>query len=528
MVATVLRLRYRILGNMLARSPWQLVGFVFGCMGAASALAVAAFGLVLIGASGLDAARGVVTVGGALLVIGWTVAPLVAGGVDTTVDAEQLAPFPLTTRQVMLALLVVGLAGVPGIATALGALSALGAWARWPVALVAALVCLPLGVLSCVLASRTVASFSVRGGRAFGNLVALAAFAALVLAGPILTGLLGLASGIAGPEGIADRLADVVAGVAWTPVGAVWAVPGDLAAGEWAAGLLKLLIAFATLGALWLLWRRNVVAASVSPRRRATGGRARRLGVFGWAPSGGTGATWARALRYWLTDPRYLRNLVIVALLPALFAFALRDGVATPLFAFSAVLPALLLGLVPYADVAFDGTAFATVLATGIRGRADRAGRLLAAMTAGGPLVVAMTVVTTAVAGRLELLPAVLGCAVGALLTGLGISAISSAYIVIPVPASGDNIFKRVPGQSFTAGLALMGFTLLSGALTAPAIVLAVVATLTGVVGWSWAALAVGIGVGVGVALAGIQLGGRVFDAQAPALLARVRATSGY
>ena len=34
MVATVLRLRYRILGNTLARSPWQLVGFCFGMLGA--------------------------------------------------------------------------------------------------------------------------------------------------------------------------------------------------------------------------------------------------------------------------------------------------------------------------------------------------------------------------------------------------------------------------------------------------------------------------------------------------------------
>ena len=34
MVATVLRLRYRLLANMLTRSPWQLVGFVFGIIGA--------------------------------------------------------------------------------------------------------------------------------------------------------------------------------------------------------------------------------------------------------------------------------------------------------------------------------------------------------------------------------------------------------------------------------------------------------------------------------------------------------------
>ena len=112
MVATVLRLRYRILGNMLARSPWQLVGFVFGAIGAAGGLAFAAFALAVIGVSGLEAVRGVATVGGALLVVGWCVAPLIAGGIDTTIGPEQLAPFPMSTRRMMVALAVVGLAGI--------------------------------------------------------------------------------------------------------------------------------------------------------------------------------------------------------------------------------------------------------------------------------------------------------------------------------------------------------------------------------------------------------------------------------
>lgn len=152
MVATVLRLRYRILANMLARNVWQLVGFVFGALGAAGGLLVAVVALALIGGAGADAVRGVVTIGGALLVVGWTIAPLIAGGVDTTIEVEQLAPFPLTRRQIMVALTAVGLAGIPGIATALGAFSSLAAWVHWPVALLASLVCLPLGVLTCVVA----------------------------------------------------------------------------------------------------------------------------------------------------------------------------------------------------------------------------------------------------------------------------------------------------------------------------------------------------------------------------------------
>ncbi|PZQ89600.1 MAG: hypothetical protein DI534_07280 [Leifsonia xyli] len=525
MVATVLRLRYRILGNMLTRSVWQLVGFVFGAIGAAGGLLIATVGLVVIGASGLDAVRGVVTVGGALLVVGWSVAPLVAGGVDTTIEAEQLAPFPMSTRRIMLALTVVGLAGIPGIATSLGTVGALAAWGRWPVALLAALVCLPLGVLSCVIASRTVASFSTRGAGRLGNILALVLFSLLVLAGPITTGLLGL---IGAGSGIQDRIGAVVTGVSWTPVGAIWAVPGDLAAGAYATGILKLLIALATLAVLWLLWRRNVVAASASPRRRVAAGRAGRLGWFGLARTGGVGATWARSLRYWLSDPRYLRNLVIVALLPVLFAFALGGRTDSTQFAFAVLLPALLLGLVPYADVSYDGTAFASVLATGVRGRDDRAGRLLGAASAAVPLVIVVTTVTVGLSGRWLLLPAILGCGVGAVLAGLGISAVSSAHLVIPVPASGDNAFKRVPGQSFWVGFALMGFTLLAGVFVVPALVLAILAALQDSAVLSWLALLVGLGVGVGVARAGVVIGGRHFDRTGPLLLARIRATAGY
>ncbi len=525
MVATVLRIRLRILGNMLTRSAWQLVGFIAGALAAGGAVVVVAISLALIGGFGLEPTRVVITIGGALLVIGWGVAPLLAGGVDTTVDAERLAPFPMSTRQVMLALAAIGLIGLPGVASALGALSALTAWVRWPTAFAAALVCLPLGVLTCILVSRTVASFSSRGGRGIGNVFGLLALTALVLAGPIITGLAGLAGG-SGDEFVARVLA-TVSGISWTPIGAAWAVPGDVAAGEFGAAGLKLLIALGTLAALWLLWRRNVRAAVLTPHRRAVV-RGGRLGVYGVLPTGGTGASWARALHYWLTDPRYVRNLVIVALLPILLAFAMGGRLDGALFAFVGVLPALLLGLVPYADVAFDGTAFATVLATGIRGRADRTGRLLAATTVGLPLVLGVAVVTVALSGRWMLLPGILGCSVGALLVGLGVCAVSSAYIVIPVPASGDNIFKRVPGATFTTGLALFGLTLLAGFLTLPSLVLVLLAAFGFGAPASWAAFVVGPLVGVAVAWGGVVWGGRAFDTTGPLLLTRIRATVGY
>jgi ABC-2 type transport system permease protein len=73
-----------------------------------------------------------------------------------------------------------------------------------------------------------------------------------------------------------------------------------------------------------------------------------------------------------------------------------------------------------------------------------------------------------------------------------------------------------------------MGFTLVAGVLTAPALVLAVVAVVSGAAVWSWLALVAGLFIGVGVAVGGVVLGGRVFDRSGPLLLERVHATSGY
>ena len=55
MVATLLRLRFRVLGNQLARSPWQLVGFIFGAIYGLGLLAGIAVGLVLLGFGDLRA-----------------------------------------------------------------------------------------------------------------------------------------------------------------------------------------------------------------------------------------------------------------------------------------------------------------------------------------------------------------------------------------------------------------------------------------------------------------------------------------
>lgn len=524
MVATLLRLRFAILANVLASSAWMVVAYVLGGLAGLWVTVMAGAGLLVAGVAGLPTAQTVLTGGGVLLLLGWTIVPLAATGVDTAVDAPRLAPFPLTPRQVTLALTAIGVTGVPGLCTCLVGLAAVAAWWRWPWAIPAALVAVPIGVLTCVVASRlvTMAATGRRGGRT-ADAVGLVLFVGMILLGPILAGVALALATLA--RGGAAGLAGVVSALGWTPLGAAWAVPGDIAAGAPLAAVAKLAIAVATFALLWLVWERRLASASAIAGR-ARGRASTRLGIVGIAPTGALGATWARSLRYWLHDPRYLRQLIVSAIIPFPLMLA-GSGSSSPPGVFSAVFVALLLGYGVYTDVSYDGTAFAGVVAVGVRGRADRAGRMLGALTPAVPLVCAVAVVATALGGRTALLPAVLGAALGLLLVAHGVSAVTSALLVMPVPVSGQSLFARVPGATFLSGIAAFGILLAAGVLGAPAYLPADVAAATGDTRLAWLSLPVGIGYGIVVAVAGVLVGGAVFDRTAPTLLARLRALKG-
>jgi len=521
MVATLLRLRFRVLGNQLARSPWQLVGFLLGAVYGVLLLAGIVAGLVALGFGDIRLAGTVIVGAGSLVTLGWALIPLVAFGVDTTLDPDRLVVFPMSTSKMMVALTLAAVCGIPGIVTSLAALATIATWAHWPAAIVAWLVSTPVAVLTAVVASRTVATIAagVGSGRRFREVAGILVFIPLILAGPIIAG---LATGFTVN---ADTLTEMVPLLGWTPLGAAWAVPADAAAGDLAAAAAKLLIALATLGALWVLWRAALARSLARPRLASRAAvRAGSIGWFGRVPTGATGAVFARALTYWTRDPRYLRQLIAVPLVPVLLWFYARDGDPLVALAFSAPIIAFIIGIVVYADISYDGTAFGTELATGARGRGDRLGRILAAAAVAVPLVLLAAVIPFAFAGDWRQLPGVLGMALGILFTCYGVCAVTSAQLVVPVAGSGDNPFKRVPGTTFLQGMAFFGIWLVALALSAPAIVVGLIAYFTQNAALSWIAFALGIVLGTAVLVAGILIGGRMLDRTGPVLLARLKA----
>ncbi|WP_405372610.1 MULTISPECIES: hypothetical protein [unclassified Microbacterium] len=518
MVATVLKLRYRALGNALSRRPWQLVGFIIGSLWGLGALASVIAGLIAVGLFGdQTVATTVAVLGGSALILGWVLGPILVAGMESTVDATRLAPFPLTRLQVMTALAAVGLTGIPGIITILVALSSLLLWLREPAAAAVALPAGLLGAVVCVLASRLTGELAggLGGNRRGREVVGTVVLVLVIFAGPLITGVLSVLAG-----GVA-RLDVAVDVLRWTPLGAPWYIAPAVAAGDVIGAVASAAIALVTAALLWFSWGRVLEVAATSPRRSASRSVAPgALGLFGRMPTGPVGATWARSLTGWLRDPRYLRQLIVIPIFPVLFL--VLGGVEGFGFAIAPVVAALVLSIAGYADISYDGTAFGTVVAAGAPGRSDRLGRTLGAASIGIPLVIVLAVVSAVVPGEATRLPAVLGASLALLLAGYGVCAVSSALIVTPVAAAGDSPFKSVPGQNALTGALVFVAWGAVMALSLPALVLAGIWMTTGGAVWAWSSLATGVIVGGAVAVIGVIVGGRLLDRRGPDLLLRI------
>ena len=518
MVTHLLRLRLLVLKNSLLRSTWQLVAVIFGALYGLGVLLVATIGLLALSGAPVTIARTVVVMAGSALVLGWVVIPLLASGIDQTLAPARLVTFPIPLNTLLLGLTLSGLVGVPGIVTTLGALATAGTWWQHPLIALLAAVCAGIAAATCIVGSRAVTTLSstFTSGRRFREASGFLAIIPLVLLGPIIVS---LSSGI---QGSTDAFPALANALAWTPLGAIWAVPSDVALGHGGVAALHFLVGVATLALLLVVWRRSLALALVTPAHTSSRSRGRgKLGFLALLPATPAGAVAARSLTYWIRDPRYARQLLVVPLIPALMFFYSRNG---PLELLNSIGPivALLLSLSIFTDLSYEGTAFATQISSGIRGRDDRLGRAAALASFGLPIVVLFSVGSVWISGFWSVLPGLLGLSIGIFLSGLGVSSYSSARIVIPVPGPGDNPFKAAPGAGFTTALTTFATWGVIGVLVLPELVLAVVGSATGVDLLGWIGLVVGISLGSLLLVVGIRLGGAQLDRAAPELLERL------
>ena len=519
MVAHLLRLKWRLLLNGFKRSPWQLVGMALGLLYALGLLVLLIGGLIALRWADPEIAHTAVVLGGAAAVLGWAIIPLVASAADMTLDPARFTTFAIPPRQLLTGLALAGFIGIPGLATLLTALGTVGTWWRSFPAVAGALLGAVLGAVTCIVLSKvvTTATAGLAASRRFKDVSSIIVFIPLVLLGPIMMGV------IEGVRGSADYLPVLARAVSWSPLGAAWSLGGDLESGNVAAAGLKFLISAATIAGLLLCWHVLLQRALVTPPY--SGGSAKKggkLGLFGLLPGTPAGAVAARALVYWMKDPRYAASLVIVPLFPVLFFFSGSQSGSYGLLMILGPLTAFVMAWSICADVSYDNTAFALHLAAGVRGLDDRLGRALACLAISLPVVLLFTVGPLFVTGEWAWLPNLLGLSLGTLFTGLGLSSVISARYNIAVPLPGDSPFKKPPGNvAQTLAVQAVGMGVLA-LLLVPELALISVQAFSGGREAGWINLIVGPVLGVILFVVGVRLGGRWLDARGPEMFAQL------
>ncbi|MHC6592311.1 transporter [Arthrobacter sp. C152] len=519
MVAHLLRLKLTLLRNGLRRSRWQLVGMAIAGLYALGVVATLILALVLLRTASQEIAHTAVVLGGAAAVLGWGIIPLVASATDMTLDPARFTTFAIPMPQMLAGLALGGLIGIPGLATLLVALSTVVTWSRGALPALAALLGACLGVMTCVVLAKvaTTATASLAASRRFKDTSSIAFMVPLVLLGPIVAA---VGRGISASAGF---LPDFARTLSWTPLGAPWALAGDVAAGRAGSAALKLLLSLATLAALAWCWKLLLERALVTPPYAGgTKRKGSRLGLLGVLPATPAGAVMARSLTYWLRDPRYSGSLVVIPLLPVVLAFQGTQTGNYGSLAFLAPLSAFILAWSISADVSYDNTAFALHLATGVSGLADRLGRALACLAFALPVVLVFSVGYAAFSHDWAALPGRLGFSLGILFTGLGLSSVVSARYTVTVPLPGDSPFKKPPGNvGQTLAVQFLGMAVL-GVLVLPEAALLLAEGITGNAVFGWLTLGAGVVLGLLLFGAGVRLGGKWLDARGPDLLAQV------
>ncbi|MFC7529082.1 ABC transporter permease [Actinoplanes sp. GCM10030250] len=521
------RLKLRITGNGLRGRPARIVVFVLGAV-AAGCLAI--FGYAAFAAPGLlDSARGaglLFPFGGALLVVGWLFLPLLFFGVDDALDPAQFALLPLARRTLLAGLTVAALIGLPALATvaATGGMVDTAARLGGPLAAVAQLAGILCGLLLCVTLSRAVTSaFSsaLRSRRSRDLATILLAVVAASL-GPAQLLLLGVVN-----RADWDSVETIAEVVGWTPLGAPYTVGLDVADGRLWAVPLKLLIVLVAIGGLLRWWRRALEQAMAGT---ATAGRRGRAGsrtdsrapvdqlLFRWSPRSRFGALMARETRYWWRETRRRAALITLGVagvfLPLSSAFGGTNAASGSL--------AVLVGAIAPIGLAnqfgYEGSAYATNLATGVPGRLEVHSRAAAHALFTVPMLLLVALVTGFLAGeRPESIPAQFGTLLAVYGVGLALVlpvSVRAAY-ALPDPttpfalSSGGGLSKALPSLAAMFGAILGALpVILTGHLLGPL--------------WLWIGLPVGLAYGAAAYALGSRLAGNLLDRRMPEVLAAV------
>jgi ABC-2 type transport system permease protein len=515
----LVQLKLRLLGNALRSSGAAKASFIFSTVCAV----LVAFGTF----AGLAALRGngasvdLTTVVFTLFVFGWVGLPLLAVGIDSTLDPATLALYPLRTRPLALGLLAASCAGAWPLANVIGLLGTTVGLARGAFGLLIALIAVLLQVLFCITLARYVTTalaglLRSRRGRDFAAFLIIPIFILYEIFTQVVPK--AAASGKLTPSSFAgvDRW------LRWLPPGLAAHAIQDASDGHPGTALLRVLLLAAIVGIIGWLWIRSLgralVTVDTSTQRSAVRGAALPFGRLGLR-----GTLTARFLIYQRRDPLQLVYwaLILVVAVVVSFRLILTPRYLTGVIAAAAV-EAALIAMLHSNSIGFSGAdfSFESMTLSGRRKlRAYFFGQDVALAVVAVPLLTVISFGLAAVAKH----PAAGFLGMSVALAGIGgalaLSNVFTVALAYPVEKRAGNPVPR-PADGFMGYLIVgrIGSLIATGVLVIP-VILAVVLTRSDAATARMPSLVVGAAVyGLVLAWAGMRIAARLAEPRIPEL----------
>lgn len=530
---TMVRLRWALTWAAMRKSAWQTVNYVISLMlglalivGTAFLawfLGIPAFGDPTRPVSGQDLVgpaailQVVVVIFGSFLTLFIGFIQLMIVGEGSTMSPHRFELYGIADRRLQMGLVLSGLSGIPAITGTLALLLWSMAY-RWMGigVVVCAVVAAPLAIITMMsiakllISSSTTLVTSKRGRNAF-YLVAMVAFIVVCQLPNLL-----LNSQNPNHWTIAG-FSRISAILAWTPFGAAFQLPFDVAAGNWFALVVRVLVLALTwvlcfMGCTWCLRHERLTVGAHTQTVTAKG-----IGAFAWMPDSVSGAVSARLLTYLKRDPRQALFFLMPIVFLALFAFE-SHGFGVMVW-MALIIGGLFMSMTESNGLAYDGRGFTMQAISGVSGRDDRHGRVRVYATIWSIYLMLLAIAACVITGDWRTPGGLrngfifLGIAFAVAFCGLGLAEVISCVLMYPVPSM-DKPFSSPQGRALAQGF--MPFVFLFGtmALVLPTGIVALVLALSGNGGFFWLLAPVGLLNGIVVLIVGSVLGGRVMDAR--------------
>ncbi|WP_456285059.1 hypothetical protein [Microbacterium sp. JZ101] len=518
MAAHVLRLRAALLVGAF-REPGRTIPRAIGFLALVIGTAVTASRALALPSLPDGVAATALVLSAAGLVLSFAIAPALTATVDP-LDPRRFRTLGAAPDPLAAVLLLASLVSVPTWLLLVYEVVATIVWTQLGASAGSAIAGAVLHLLGCVLVARVVMALrAALGGQGRPADAAGVFVVALVVASVPAT----IASAAVWSPGAARALGRVAGLIAALVPGT--ALPAGEASGSGSVGLAVAIgiVVVAALAVAWVALVRRLLTTIEHPVV-ARGGAG--LGWFALLPRTATGAIAARSLVYGVRDSRYLANLLVIPVAGILPVIPLLvAGVPIEVAALVPVpLMALFYGWLPHNDLAYDASAVWLHIASGVRGVADRAGRLAPVVLISVPVLAVATALSILVSGRGDAVLPVVGVTAALLLSGFGLSSIASVVAPYAVARPGDGPFQQ-PQRTDSTGAWSQALVLLGAlAASAPTVWLAWLAIADRQVE-SVAVLWTGLGSGAAVLLIGIGIGAAVFDVRGTRIMEFAGAT---